>query len=378
MPPLNEPLNILHITARADTGGGPEVIRQLIAGSPPDLRHYVACPADPPYWDRWRTLLGAGSLIAIPRRSFHPQVLTSLVRFAGQASIHLIHAHGFGGGLYARLLAVWLGRPCLHTFHGYYPRGCSGLIHRGIENLLAPFTTAGIAVSASEAARIGIGVPLLRGRLSVVPNGVLCPQAPPARATGGPLRIVAINRLEPQKNPLALIRVADLCARRMGHAGFQLRIVGDGPLRPAVEAEIRRRGLNSEVRLLGTLPDCRQELSVASLFLSTARWEGMSLALLEAMAHGVIPVVSRVMGNVDVVEDGVNGVLFAPGDLAAAAESIRLLAQDESRRTRLALQAHAAIARRFPVSGTIGAYAALYRELTAIEQPARLSAEVHP
>ncbi len=378
MPPLNDPINILHVTARSDTGGGPEVIRQLIAGSPPDLCHFVACPADPPYWERWSSLLGAGSLIPIRGRSFHPMALTGLVRFAQRASIHLIHAHGFGGGLYARPLAAWLGRPCLHTFHGYSARGLSGLLRQGIENLLAPFTSAGIAVSSSEAARIGCGVPLLRGRLTVVPNGVLCPEHLPAVRPSGPLRIVAINRLEPQKNPLALIRIADLCARRMGHAGFQLRIIGDGPMRPAVETEIRRRGLHSEVRLLGTLPDCRQELSAASLFLSAAHWEGMSLALLEAMAHVVIPVVSRVMGNIDVVHEGVNGVLFAPGDPASAAESIRLLAQDGPRRTRLALQAHVTIARRFPVSSTVGAYAALYRELAAVEQPARLAAEIHP
>ncbi|MGJ5813895.1 glycosyltransferase [Paludibaculum fermentans] len=378
MPPFTEKLNILHITARSDAGGGPEVIRQLIAGGPPDLRHFVASPANPPYWERWRSLLHDGSLQAIPDRSFQLGVLPRLSRFAEQASIHLIHSHGFGAGLYARPLAAWLHIPCLHTFHGYYPRGLSGFVRQGLENLLAPLTTAGIAVSSSEAARIGCGVPLLRGRLTVVPNGVPAPDAPIPHHPAGSFRIVAINRLEPQKNPLALVRIAALCARRMGHASFQLRIIGEGPLRPAVEREILRQGLTSEVRLLGALPDCRQELAAASLFLSTARWEGMSLALLEAMSQHVVPVVPRVMGNIDVVEDSVNGVLFQPGDLAGAAESIRLLAHDEARRTRLALAAAASIARRFPVSGTIGAYAALYRALAAVEQRAPLTAEVHP
>jgi glycosyltransferase involved in cell wall biosynthesis len=374
----NDQLNILHITARSDTGGGPEVIRQLIAGSPPDLSHFVAGPADPPYWDRWRTLLGPGALQPMPGGRFHIRVLPRLVRFAEHSSIHLIHAHGFGGGLYARPVAAWLRIPCLHTFHGFYPRGLSGFLRQGLENLLAPLTAAGVAVSSSEAGLIGRRIPGLRGRLTVVPNGVPVPEDQTASPASGPLRIVAINRLEPQKDPLALIRIADLCARRMGHGAFQLRIIGDGPLRPRVEQEIRRRGLNSEVRLIGTLPDCSRELAAASLFLSTARWEGMSLALLEAMAQGVVPVVSRVMGNIDVVEDGVSGVLYPAGDLHSAAGSIRLLAQDASRRTRLALQARSTIARRFPVSGTIGAYAALYRELAAVGQTASRTAEVHP
>lgn len=378
MPLRNDQLNILHITARSDTGGGPEVIRQLIAGSPPDLCHFVAGPADPPYWDRWHALVGPQYLHTMPGRRLQFRVLPQLVRFAEYSSIHLIHAHGFGGGLYARPVAAWLRIPCLHTFHGFYPRGLSGLLRQGLENLLAPLTASGIAVSSSEAGLIGRRVPGLRNRLTVVPNGVPVPEAQPARPPAGPLRIVAINRLESQKDPLALIRIAHLCARRMGHGAFQLRIIGDGPLRPQLEQEIRRHGLNSEVRLLGTLPDCSRELAAASLFLSTARWEGMSLALLEAMAQGVVPVVSRVMGNVDVVEDRVNGVLYPAGDLTAAAESIRLLVQDESRRTRLALRACSTVSRRFPVDGTVGAYAALYRELASVSHTASRIAEVHP
>ncbi|MBN9656851.1 MAG: glycosyltransferase family 4 protein [Acidobacteria bacterium] len=377
MPLLNDRLNILHITARSDTGGGPEVIRQLIAGSPPHLRHFVAGPAAPPYWERWGGLLGPGSLQPIPGGRFHPRVLPRLAGFAERSDIHLIHAHGFGGGLYARPVAAWLRIPCLHTFHGFYPRGLSGLIRQGLENLLSPLTAAGIAVSPSEAGLIGRRIPWLRGRLTVVPNGVPFPLAPPARLAC-PLRIVAINRLESQKNPLALVRIAEICAHRMGHGAFQLRIIGDGPLRPLVEREIRTRGLSSIVRLLGTLPDCGQELAAASLFLSAAHWEGMSLALLEAMAHGVVPIVSRVMGNVDVVEDGVTGVLYCAGDLAAAARSICLLARDDSCRNRLALQARSTIERRFSASSTIGAYFALYRELAAAGQAAPRAMEVHP
>ncbi|WP_321473434.1 glycosyltransferase family 4 protein [uncultured Paludibaculum sp.] len=373
--PLNERLNILHITARADAGGGPEVIRQLIVNSPPDLRHFVACPQEPPYWDRWWHLLGRASMQAIPPRSLDPRVFPSLVRFAREASIDIIHSHGFGGGLHARLLAAFLGKPSLHTYHGYCPQRPGGTVRQAVENLLAPWTTAGVAVSPSEAAGIVSGIPFLRGRLYLVHNGVALP---PPRPTPPALRILAINRLESQKNPMALLRIAALCARRMGNTAFQLRIIGDGPLRPAMQREIERRGLQSEVCLLGARQDCGDEIGAASLFLSTAHWEGMSLALLEAMAHGVVPLVSQVTGNVDVVDHGSNGILFPLEDLAAASDAIRRLAGDEAFRARLSHNARMTIAERFPISGTANSYAAIYRRLATVEHSTPQAVEVHP
>lgn len=367
-------MNILHVTARADAGGGPEVIRQLIVNCPPELRHFVACPQEPPYWDRWWALLGRAAMQEIPHRGFEPRALARLIRFAMEASIDVVHGHGFGGGLYARMVAGWLRVPCLHTFHGYHPQGAGGLVRRVGENLLAHWTRAGVAVSPSEAAHITAGVPFMARRLYVISNGVEQPGPRPA-PTG--FRILAVNRLERPKNPLALLDVAALCARRMGPATFQLRIVGDGPMRPAMQREIERRGLQGEVCLLGARQDCREEFAAATLFLSTARWEGMSLALLEAMALGVVPVVSRVMGNVDVVGGVDNGCLFPLDDLPAAAEHIQRLARDPALLGRLSAAARETVAERFPVAGTAAAYAALYRRLATCEETVPAGLEVH-
>lgn len=372
---FRDSLNILHITARADAGGGPEVIRQLIVNSPPGLRHFVACPHEPPYWDRWWRLVGRAAMQPIPRRRLDPRAAAALVRFAIEACVDVVHAHGFGGGLYARPLSAWLRLPCVHTYHGYHPHGVGGRVRQLAENLLTPWTGAGVAVSSSEAARISSGIPFIRRRLFTVPNGV---ELPPPRPNPSAFRILAINRLENQKNPLALLDIAALCARAMDPSDFQLRVVGDGPLRPMLQREIERRGIQASVCLLGARQDCRDELAAASLFLSTARWEGMSLALLEAMAHGVVPVVSRVTGNVDVVEHAANGFLFPLDDHAAAAGYIRQIAGDPALHARLGRSARHTVARRFSVSGTVSAYAALYRRLATAEAAAPLVLEVHP
>ena len=105
-------------------------------------------------------------------------------------------------------------------------------------------------------------------------------------------------------------------------------------------------------------------LREADVYVSTSVSEGMSNALLEAMSNGVMPVVSRVSGADDLVEEGVSGLLFPPGDEAALAARLeKSLSMTAERRRAMGEAAREAIRARFSLDGIAEQHLSLYRSL---------------
>ena len=114
-------------------------------------------------------------------------------------------------------------------------------------------------------------------------------------------------------------------------APAHLTILGDGLCRPELEALSRRLGQERRIAFTGAVGDVTPYLKEADVYVSTSVSEGMSNALLEAMSSGVMPVVSRVSGADDLVEEGVSGFLFTPGDETGARKAPREVACDDRR-----------------------------------------------
>jgi colanic acid/amylovoran biosynthesis glycosyltransferase len=160
--------------------------------------------------------------------------------------------------------------------------------------------------------------------------------APPPRAPSPP-RLVCVGRLSAEKGHLGLIEAfASLLAQ--GQIA-QLRLVGDGPDRPAIEAAIARHGIGQHCVLLGQLPEDETLLEVAQadLVVSASFMEGLPVVLMEALAYGVAVVAPRVAGVPELVEDGVTGLLFTPADWSGLATTISRALSDAPLRARLGL-----------------------------------------
>jgi glycosyltransferase involved in cell wall biosynthesis len=112
---------------------------------------------------------------------------------------------------------------------------------------------------------------------------------------------------------------------------FELHVVGEGPARGRLEEELRRLGVGGRVKFWGWLaPDeVHRRLSELDVFLLMSDYEGLSVALLEAMGHALAPVVSAIRsGTGDVVRDGRSGFLVPVGETDAFADRIERLARD--------------------------------------------------
>jgi len=134
--------------------------------------------------------------------------------------------------------------------------------------------------------------------------------------------LVFVGRLDRQKDPLLLLEAFRLVLRQRGD--LHLVIVGDGLLRPKVEAALQDDELRGRVSLTGALSrhTIAETLRSADLFVMSSAYEGMPIAVLEALATGV-PVVSTNVGEMRrIVQDGVNGCLSASRTAASLSDAM--------------------------------------------------------
>jgi poly(glycerol-phosphate) alpha-glucosyltransferase len=183
--------------------------------------------------------------------------------------------------------------------------------------------------------------------LAVIPNAVEAPRVPGhsrRRATAG----VMLASLTRRKR----VDVAIRAVAATGIAGLTLDVYGEGDHRAELETLIARLGV-SGINLHGYRPDARDRLATASFLLATGSSEGFPLALVEAMAVGCVPIAADVRyGPSDAIRHGVNGLLVAPGDVAALAAAIRRfvdLPETERERMRRAARRAARAYRDAPI-----------------------------
>ena len=167
--------------------------------------------------------------------------------------------------------------------------------------------------------------------------------------------------LRPEKNPLQLL---DAAARLRGQGiPAKLLFIGDGPMRPAIEARARALALSDAVCITGLQQDVRPLLGACDVVaLCSTAVETFSLAALEAMALGLPVVHSNVGGAAEMVRPGRNGYLFPVGDTAALTGRLAALADPASRR-RMGARAREVVETRFTERAMVDRYEVTLAEL---------------
>jgi glycosyltransferase involved in cell wall biosynthesis len=146
----------------------------------------------------------------------------------------------------------------------------------------------------------------------------------------GPLRLIFVGNLLPNKGVLQLITGLARLPEKSWHLCLVGSLTMDRGYAQKVRALIARRGLNGQVDMTGPLDgqDLVRRLSASHVFVLPFSYEGFGIACLEAMAWG-LPVIGSGAGALkELVQDGVNGLLVAPGDVGAFAEKILRLHGD--------------------------------------------------
>ena len=245
--------------------------------------------------------------------------------------------------------------------------------YRALYHYLSRRSGAMVAVSSEVAAAIRRDLRPPRDRLVVIPNGVDVSRYPSpegARATlraslgVGPheLLITCVAKLYEQKGHRHLLEAfAETVA---ADERVRLAVVGDGPLRQEIAARIQELGIAPHVLLLGQRTDIADVLTASDVFVLPSLWEGLPMALLEAMAAGLPVIASRVSGTEEVLLDQDAGVLVEPGEVAPLARAMTLLAADAAARERLGEAARRRVVDAYSVEAQARAHLELYRRVT--------------
>jgi glycosyltransferase involved in cell wall biosynthesis len=172
---------------------------------------------------------------------------------------------------------------------------------------------------------------------------------------------VFVGRLADEKAPEVLLEAWMAVLQR--YSSSQLIFVGDGEKRAMLEAKTRQAGFGESIVFTGQVHNVEEYLNAADIFVLPSTTEGMSIALLEAMAVGLPVVASRVSGTVDVIRHGKNGLLFEPGDVEGLVGWISSLIEMPERRTELGRMARETVEQQFSLNRTADAYVELYKKL---------------
>lgn len=165
-------------------------------------------------------------------------------------------------------------------------------------------------------------------RALLIPNGVDSQQFCPCPwEEKEALTVICVAKMRYQKGVDVLLRAWRRVLKQMPQA--RLRLVGDGPQFEALRCLAGELGVTSSVEFAGLCTDVPQQLRRARIAVLPSRWEGMPNALLEAMACGLACIATRVSGNKDVIEHGINGLLAEPENPAVLAEALLLLLKNE-------------------------------------------------
>ena len=302
--------------------------------------------------------------------------LFRLTRFIRRGRYTIVHTHSSKAGILGRWAAFLAGTPVIvHTVHGWghhdrqYP-----LVRRSyilLERVTQRITDKLIVVSPRNIEKglaDGIGTP---EKYITIRSGIELDRfRRPSRSRedvraelGIPVDsavVGTVTRLSRQKAPLDFLDAAAHVAAQQPNVHFV--IVGDGPLRADVEAQVVTLKLTERIHLTGLRRDVPDLLHSFDIFALSSLWEGLPRVLPQAMAAGLPIVATAVDGNAEAVTDGINGLLTPPGDPQAMAAALLRLLNDPFLRRKMG-EAGRTRAEEFSARKMVGDIEVLYEAL---------------
>lgn len=180
---------------------------------------------------------------------------------------------------------------------------------------------------------------------------------------GDPIVFVFVGRLHPQKGVTTLLRAFGRVAQDTPALSWQLKLAGTGPLEHELKTLANELAIGQHIEFLGHVSDIDALLDQSDCFVLPSLAEGMSNALLEAMAHSLPCIVTDIPGNNSLIRHHKNGLLVRPKDEGDLAAAISVLITDQGLGQRLGLAAVGTVEENYSLGSVARRYASLYADL---------------
>lgn len=304
------------------------------------------------------------------RHRYDPTAGWRLARLASSRRIDILHAHLFPAAIAAAAAHRFCGVPMISTEHSVWNRRRQIGALRVLDALVYRQARRILCVSGSVRASLLKWLPAMRGTVHVLHNAVAV----------RPLTTRSIVRFD-----LILVGNLDRAAKgvdvllqalaRCTHANLRVGIAGGGRLLPELRALRDRLGLPQTVEFLGAVSNVPELLAASRALVLPSRWEGLPMAMLEAMERG-LPVVATAVGGIpELVESGVNGILVPPDEPTKLAAAIDRVLGDPVWAAGLGRASRRLACDRFSLDRHVAALETHYAE--SADDGMRLSASEH-
>jgi glycosyltransferase involved in cell wall biosynthesis len=356
-------MSVLHVVVAGEVGGAERMLVDLARDA--SRPHAIALMTPN---DRLRALFAGAGLEVLDRGPVKENIGAYLVRTFGRSDVawladqvkergaRIVHLHTFASQVVGTRAAIRAGARVVRTEHStrvFDDPSCWPFSKWSLRRV-----DASVCIS-DHVRRVALAkAPWAESKMRVVANGVDIARFSPRPLPGGTrVRFLISGRLEPRKGvDIALEALAQV-------PDAELEIAGDGDDRAVLERIADQLRLTPRVTFSGFVSDVRDAIARADVALSSARSEGLGIALLEAMAMGR-PVVALPTGGVpEIVSDGATGWLAHGRDAAALARVMQDAVDASAERARRGERARAAVKDRFSIDAMRRAYEALYAEL---------------
>jgi len=185
-----------------------------------------------------------------------------------------------------------------------------------------------------------------KNKVKVIENGIKLPKKADFIENNGKLRLLCTGRADRQKG----FQKAIMAVHKIEDLDLHLDIVGTGPYLGDLKILASKLEVKDKVTFHGRVNDdeLARIYAEADIYLiPTMRYEGLPLALLEAMSHGIPTISSKIGGNADVITHDFDGLFIKPGDMGELIESIRKLGTDSKLRNSISIAARETTEKRF-------------------------------
>lgn len=372
---------MLHLINNLHREGAQVVVFNLSTLSDENEIHHAVCVREPVGALR-ADLESCGIRVYAPDRYYGARETRRSLRFmqgvVRQEAAEIVHAHMADAAFLGWRLAKMCRLPLVITHHGHDLLPRCGRICRVVYYALlmgaVHYADRNVAVSGEIARRVRQMLFLGDGRVDIVGNGVPVPdedRLPASRQVGSfPVCLITVGRLVELKGHKQLLSAVSILASE--YPDLRVSIVGDGPLRGSLQQQAGLLGLGDRVSFAGSVGDVPARLGGSDIYVSTSHYEGMPMAVLEAMAWGVPVVASDVPGNRSVVEDGRTGLLYNSGNPLDLARRIREVIEQPGPAVERASRARKLVRRRYSIEASAREYFRLYNDVIQ-EKPVRAS-----
>jgi glycosyltransferase involved in cell wall biosynthesis len=301
------------------------------------------------------------------KRPLDPGCVSGLINLFREHQIDAVHSHEFTMAVYGAAAARVLSLPHVITMHGGF-NAAKALRRRIALRWAMRHSDHTVMVSGATQRQFATELGVDESHFTVVPNGVPITNGDAARVRAEfgieerDCVLLAVGTLERHKGHHTLLEALTRLGAAEVNTPWKLIIAGGrgGDQHESMLEYIRAHGLGERVHIVLNRNDIADLLALADVFVMPSLWEGLPMAILEAMVAGKAIIATATAGIPEAVVDGRDGLLVPSGQVGPLADALRLLIGDPVRRIALGGAAATRANREFTVEVMAARYEALY------------------